>query len=201
MNWITWLGLVAATFTTTSFLLQATKIIITCHTKDLSLWMYLILTGGGNAMIKKVILTVSLISILIGCATTPRPVPRVTSDSPFALIEIAQMGTFLFGKLDGEPIYSPKYRNGKRWEGGVYIPPGNHTLEVDISHAVVSGTKKQKEINERRPLYIEINAKAGHNYMIKAWAYDEMTISLWIEDINTGECVAGRRADSGGDQL
>jgi len=47
MNWITWLGLVAATCTTTSFLPQAVKIIRTRHTKDLSLGMYLILTIGS----------------------------------------------------------------------------------------------------------------------------------------------------------
>ena len=47
MNWITWLGLVAAICTTTSFLPQAIRIIRTRHTKDLSLWMYLILTIGS----------------------------------------------------------------------------------------------------------------------------------------------------------
>ncbi len=47
MNWTTWLGLVAAVCTTTSFLPQAIKIIRTRHTKDLSLWMYLILTIGS----------------------------------------------------------------------------------------------------------------------------------------------------------
>jgi len=47
MNWITWLGLVAAVCTTSSFLPQAIKIIRTRHTKDLSLWMYLILTIGS----------------------------------------------------------------------------------------------------------------------------------------------------------
>ncbi len=47
MNWVMWLGLTAATCTTISFLPQAVKIIRTKHTKDLSLWMYLILSIGS----------------------------------------------------------------------------------------------------------------------------------------------------------
>ena len=47
MNWITWVGLIAATCTTISFLPQAVKILRTRHTKDLSLWMYLLLTMGS----------------------------------------------------------------------------------------------------------------------------------------------------------
>ena len=46
MNWLTLIGLLAATCTTISFLPQAIKIIKTKHTKDLSLGMYLILTTG-----------------------------------------------------------------------------------------------------------------------------------------------------------
>ncbi len=46
MNWLTLIGLLAATCTTISFLPQAIKIIKTKHTKDLSLGMYLILTIG-----------------------------------------------------------------------------------------------------------------------------------------------------------
>jgi len=46
MNLITLLGLVAATFTTVSFLPQAIKTIKTKRTKDLSLGMYSVLTTG-----------------------------------------------------------------------------------------------------------------------------------------------------------
>ena len=46
MNFITILGLVAATCTTISFLPQAIKAIRTRHTKDLSLGMYVLLTTG-----------------------------------------------------------------------------------------------------------------------------------------------------------
>ncbi len=46
MEWITAIGLVAATCTTISFLPQAVKIIKTKHTTDLSLDMYSILTMG-----------------------------------------------------------------------------------------------------------------------------------------------------------
>ncbi len=46
MNFITILGLVAATCTTISFIPQAVKAIRTRHTKDLSLGMYALLTTG-----------------------------------------------------------------------------------------------------------------------------------------------------------
>ncbi|MBI5788007.1 MAG: SemiSWEET transporter [Candidatus Schekmanbacteria bacterium] len=46
MNWLTTLGLLAATCTTTSFLPQAIKVIKTRHTKDLSLGMYALLSIG-----------------------------------------------------------------------------------------------------------------------------------------------------------
>lgn len=46
MNWITALGLTAASMTTISFVPQAIKTIKTRHTKDLSLSMYTILTIG-----------------------------------------------------------------------------------------------------------------------------------------------------------
>ena len=46
MNWITVLGLIAASCTTISFLPQAVKAIKTKHTKDLSLGMYIVLTSG-----------------------------------------------------------------------------------------------------------------------------------------------------------
>lgn len=46
MNFITILGLVAATCTTIAFLPQAIKAIRTRHTKDLSLRMYALLTTG-----------------------------------------------------------------------------------------------------------------------------------------------------------
>tara|TARA_Y100000310_G_scaffold342214_1_gene444340 strand:+ start:8299 stop:8553 length:255 start_codon:yes stop_codon:yes gene_type:complete len=46
MEMVTILGLVAATFTTVSFLPQAIKTIKTKQTKDLSLGMYTILTIG-----------------------------------------------------------------------------------------------------------------------------------------------------------
>lgn len=46
MDWITIIGLIAATFTTISFLPQAIKIIRTKLTRDLSLAMYSILVIG-----------------------------------------------------------------------------------------------------------------------------------------------------------
>lgn len=46
MNRVTLLGLIAALFTTASYIPQAIKILRTRHTKDLSLWMYVLLTLG-----------------------------------------------------------------------------------------------------------------------------------------------------------
>ena len=46
MNWVTILGLVAATFTTAAFVPQAVKIIRTKHTKDISIVMYSMLIVG-----------------------------------------------------------------------------------------------------------------------------------------------------------
>jgi MtN3 and saliva related transmembrane protein len=46
MNFVTLLGLAAGTCTIASFLPQAVKIIKTKHTKDLSLWMYIVLATG-----------------------------------------------------------------------------------------------------------------------------------------------------------
>jgi MtN3 and saliva related transmembrane protein len=46
MDWITAIGLAAATLTTSAFLPQAIKTIRTKHTKDISFWTYLILLVG-----------------------------------------------------------------------------------------------------------------------------------------------------------
>ncbi len=46
MNWVTILGLIAATFTTVAFIPQAVKIIRTKHTKDISIVMYSMLIVG-----------------------------------------------------------------------------------------------------------------------------------------------------------
>ena len=46
MDWITTIGMIAAILTTSAFLPQAIKTIRTKHTKDISLWTYLILVMG-----------------------------------------------------------------------------------------------------------------------------------------------------------
>ena len=46
MDWITTIGMIAAILTTSAFLPQAIKTIRTKHTKDISLWTYLILVLG-----------------------------------------------------------------------------------------------------------------------------------------------------------
>lgn len=46
MDNTTFIGATAAVFTTISFLPQVFRVVKTRHTKDLSLWMYFILTTG-----------------------------------------------------------------------------------------------------------------------------------------------------------
>ncbi|HUX91473.1 MAG TPA: SemiSWEET transporter [Gallionellaceae bacterium] len=46
MNTIDWMGSIAATLTTTSFIPQVWRVCRTRHTKDISLVMYAIFTGG-----------------------------------------------------------------------------------------------------------------------------------------------------------
>jgi len=46
VQWITLVGLLAATFTTISYFPQVMKTLKTGHTKDISLLMYVILTAG-----------------------------------------------------------------------------------------------------------------------------------------------------------
>jgi hypothetical protein len=46
-----------------------------------------------------------------------------------------------------------------------------------------------------QPLTIELEARAGHNYQVCAYACDANTVSLYIEDIITGEVVSGHRPE------
>jgi hypothetical protein len=77
------------------------------------------------------------------------------------------------------------------WE----LAPGLHAFEIKSAIPLKGEASSSKEF--RLPLTIELNALAGHNYRIWAHAYDEKTISLYIEDINTHEVVAGHRPDKG----
>ena len=46
MNWINFLGLTAAALATSSFLPQVIKVIKTKHTRDISLWMFILSATG-----------------------------------------------------------------------------------------------------------------------------------------------------------
>lgn len=46
MNHLDWIGRIAAVLTTTSFVPQVWQVMRTQHTKDISLSMYIIFTGG-----------------------------------------------------------------------------------------------------------------------------------------------------------
>ncbi|MBN2348718.1 MAG: SemiSWEET family sugar transporter [Bacteroidales bacterium] len=69
MNWITIIGLVAASCTTISFLPQAVKIIKTKHTKDLSLGMYILFSAGVLFWLLYGILTKDLPVLLANAIT------------------------------------------------------------------------------------------------------------------------------------
>ena len=153
---------------------------------------------------KKLILaaTSSVVAVLLAGCRTPVESLRVTGDSPTASIEVAGPQSVwkstkgdplvvFFSKVDGQPFW--KYA---KTASSLCLPPGKHTMDV-FTGPVGPRTAKAKRqgFDPTRPLSIEIDAKAGHNYRINAWAYDELSTSLWIDDIDTGECVTGRRPD------
>ena len=130
-----------------------------------------------------------------GCASPPQT-PPVSSDAPVAQLEYSPF------KVDGVNVYVNKVDGVKVWtlngsmkgvgwrgkrgdHATVFeLTPGVHTfgVEIDIKH----------------PLTIELNARAGHNYRLRAYNYDEVTTSLYIEDVSTGEVVAGHRPENVG---
>jgi len=140
--------------------------------------------------------------LLVGCRT-PVESLRVTSDSSTASIEVAGRQSVwkstkgdplvvFFSKIDGQSFL--KYA---KTVSSLRLPSGKHTLDVFTGPVGPETAKaKRQGYDPTRPLSIEIDAKAGHNYRINAWAYDELSTSLWIDDIGTGECVTGRRPDS-----
>jgi len=70
INWITLLGLFAATLTTIGFIPQAFKIIRTKNTRDLSLGMYVLLTVGVFSWLFYGIFTRDLPVILANAVTS-----------------------------------------------------------------------------------------------------------------------------------
>jgi hypothetical protein len=80
--------------------------------------------------------------------------------------------------------------NGRAW--AIELPPGRHILDVRVTGGNAEG---DHTIRVMQPLTIELEARAGHNYRVCAYAYDANTVSLYIEDIISGEVVSGHRPE------
>ena len=102
-------------------------------------------------------------------------------------------------KIDGLDHCVKGFRGGQgsgnnevwwTWE----LEPGLHTFEV----IVMRGKSKSDQDPLDTPLIIELNVRAGHNYRINAYVYNEVTTWLYVEDIDTGEVVAGHRPEKPG---
>lgn len=91
--------------------------------------------------------------------------------------------------IDGKNI-NPKRGNGEMF---VYsILPGEHKIKTIIFWN--AGTEK---VQIKDPTEMVFSAKAGHVYLTKAYAPNEISekvvIYFWLEDDKTGEVVAGTR--------
>ena len=134
------------------------------------------------------------VSVLCGgCISVPKMAP-VLPDAPVAQLEFSALKNYKvngvstdLAEVDGVKVLTLNgWMKGVGWRGkwGDYamvleLNPGVHTLEATI--------------NRGYPLTLELNARAGHNYRIWAHNYDEVTTSLYIEDVSTGEVVSGHR--------
>lgn len=79
---------------------------------------------------------------------------------------------------------------GRAW--AIELPPGHHILDVRVTGGNPEGDPTGRVM---QPLTIELEACAGHNYRVCAYAYDANTVSLYLKDIITGEVVSGHRPE------
>lgn len=90
----------------------------------------------------------------------------------------------------GPAQFTVRGNNGRAY--AIELPPGRHILDVRVTGGEPEGGHT---IRVMQPLSIELEARAGHNYRVCAYAYDANTVSLYIEDIITGEVVSGHRPE------
>jgi hypothetical protein len=90
----------------------------------------------------------------------------------------------------GPAHFKVRGNSGRAW--AIELPPGRHILDVRVTGGNPEG---DRTIRVMQPLTIELEARAGHNYRVCAYAYDANTVSLYIEDIITGEVVSGHRPE------
>jgi hypothetical protein len=94
--------------------------------------------------------------------------------------------------VDGYGPAHFKVRGNTAHAWAIELPPGRHILDVRVTGGNPEG---DRTIRVMQPLTIELEARAGHNYRVCAYAYDANTVSLYIEDIITGEVVSGHRPE------
>jgi hypothetical protein len=94
--------------------------------------------------------------------------------------------------VDGRGPAQFKVRGNDARAYAIELPPGRHILDVRVTGGEPEG---DRTIRVLQALTIELDARAGHNYRVCAHAYDANTVSLYIEDIITGEVVSGHRPE------
>lgn len=132
-----------------------------------------------------------------GCRTTV-PISYVSPNDTVALVEImsgAKEGThsaplLWLRNIDGNAPTRSRGNNGNIY--AYELTPGHHIFDLRRLGPMKRG---DTTFLLNQPLLIEMEAGAGHNYRINAHIYDENTLSLYIEDIDTGEIVSGHRPE------
>jgi hypothetical protein len=94
--------------------------------------------------------------------------------------------------VDGRGPANFKVRGNNGRAYAIELPPGRHILDVRVTGGEPEG---DHTIRVMQPLTIELETRAGHNYRVCAYAYDANTVSLYIEDIISGEVVSGHRPE------
>ena len=132
-----------------------------------------------------------------GCKTS-MPISYVSPNDTVALVEIMSSAK---QKNQSASLLWLRYINGKSPvrsrgnNGSTYayeLTPGHHVFDLRRLGPMRKG---DKTFLLNQPLLIELEARAGHNYRINAHIYDADTVSLYIEDIGTGEIVSGHRPE------
>jgi hypothetical protein len=98
----------------------------------------------------------------------------------------------MLSHVDGRGPVHFKVRGNDGRAYAIELPPGRHILDVRVTGG---GPEGDRTIRIMQALTLELEARAGHNYRVCAYAYDANTVSLYIEDIDTREVVSGRRPE------
>ena len=127
------------------------------------------------------------ISVLFGAVSIPLSDER---DRAQRLATVPPL--IMLRYVDGRGPAHFKVRGNDGSAYAIELPPGRHILDVRVTGGEPEG---DRTIRIMQALTIELEARAGHNYRVCAYAYDANTVSLYIEDIITGEVVSGHRPE------